>query len=239
MMLRVDDYAFTTALTREQWAWEFLRRNPAYRSDYAWFIATWRALEQDYGAPPHRDFLRWQADARAYRLEADAADAEGCAGDENRVPIECWMGARWGFHKFPLDPAVRAPTPEQLSWRPVRTGAIAVTAQSTDYLGESRIRLALGFDLTLPLPAQLEAAKFSLISIQTALRRQGVPVPASVACMRVQWTRCLRLLDAEATGVPLEEAAPEVQAPEIAADLRMARDLRDGGYRRILLLAEK
>ena len=45
-------YAPCAGLTRDQWAWEFLRRNPDYQRDYRAFIAIWRALEADYGAPP-------------------------------------------------------------------------------------------------------------------------------------------------------------------------------------------
>ena len=55
---KAQDYSFCESLTREQWAWEFLRRNPEYRQDYAWFISTWQALEQEYGKPPNRDFSR-------------------------------------------------------------------------------------------------------------------------------------------------------------------------------------
>jgi len=55
-----DPYAYCATLTRDQWAWEFLRRNPEYRSDYQQFIAIWRALEADYGEPPNRDFQRWK-----------------------------------------------------------------------------------------------------------------------------------------------------------------------------------
>jgi hypothetical protein len=35
-----EDYAFTADLTRHQWAWEFLRRNPDYRRQWAAFAAT-------------------------------------------------------------------------------------------------------------------------------------------------------------------------------------------------------
>ena len=47
--MMADPYARCAGLTRDQWAWEFLRRNPDYRRDYRAFIAIWRALEADYG----------------------------------------------------------------------------------------------------------------------------------------------------------------------------------------------
>lgn len=61
-----DAYSHCTGLTRDQWAWEFLRRNPDYQADFRRFIALWQALEADYGAPPNRDFQRWKRDPRAY-----------------------------------------------------------------------------------------------------------------------------------------------------------------------------
>jgi hypothetical protein len=63
------------------------------------FIAIWRALEADYGAPPHRDFSRWKLDPRAYGPLPGAAPTastkptgELCVVDDERVLLECWMG---------------------------------------------------------------------------------------------------------------------------------------------------
>ncbi len=160
-MVADDAYAYCATLTRDQWAWEFLRRNPQYQADYTQFIAIWRALEADYGAPPNRDFTRWKQDPRAYG-PLDAATTETlnpisgdlCIGEDDRVFIECWMGAKWGFHKFPLDPERVVPGPDELSWRP--------PPQSDVEVGEP-YRLDIRFDLSLPLPPQLDAAKFRLV----------------------------------------------------------------------------
>ncbi|MCL5060984.1 MAG: DUF6499 domain-containing protein [Candidatus Thermoplasmatota archaeon] len=162
-----DPYAYCAGLTRDQWAWEFLRRNPEYQRDFQAFIAIWRALEANYGAPPNRDFSRWKQDPRAYGpLPGDAKLAaptgELCTVDDDRVLLECWMGAKWGFHKFPLDPERIAPAPDELSWR---------------------------------LPPQLEDAKFRLVSRAAELRRQGLAAPKTVANQRARWTTMLRLLD--------------------------------------------
>jgi len=196
----IDDYAYCATLTRDQWAWEFLRRNPRYQSDYQRFIAIWRALEADYGAPPRRDFQRWKQDPRAYGplndAESGALDAttgDLCIGENDRVFIECWMGAKWGFHKFPLDPAQATPPgPDQLSWRPPPAAA----ARAVDDV----YRLDIPFDLSLPLPPQLEAAKFRLASRVSGLRRAGHAAPLSVANQRAGWTLLLRVLDAHSTG---------------------------------------
>ena len=71
---READYTFTQSLSRELWAWQFLRRNPEYRADWQRFWAIWQALEADYGRPPHRDFQRWKKDPRAYASDTACID---------------------------------------------------------------------------------------------------------------------------------------------------------------------
>lgn len=219
-----DPYACCAALTRDQWAWEFLRRNPDYRRDYQAFITIWRALEADYGAPPNRDFSKWKQDPRAYGplpgdAELAAPTGELCVVEDDRVLLECWMGAKWGFYKFPLDPERIAPRPDELSWRP---------PPQSDVAAEAPYRLDITFDLSLPLPPQLEAAKFRLVSRAAELRRQGLAAPKSVANQRARWTPMLRLLDGA--------TAPD---PDTAGLLGEAQALVAGGYRQILRLAER
>lgn len=228
--MNADADARYTTLTRDQWAWEFLRRNPEYQSDYTHFITIWQALEADYGAPPHRDFAHWKLDPRAYGpLDGSTSDVMGnatgglCLGENDRVLIECWIGAKWGFHKFPLDPGLDTPpTPDQLSWRPPPAPA--------SLPADNVYRLDIAFDLSLPLPPQLEAAKFRLISRSTELRRSGYPAPLSVVNQRARWTLMLRLLDAG--------TAKGNMKPEEAVLLREAQAMVQGGYRDILRLAD-
>jgi hypothetical protein len=221
--MAADAYAHCAMLTRDQWAWEFLRRNPDYRRDYLAFITIWRALEADYGTPPNRDFSRWKQDPRAYGpLPGDAELAEPvgelCTVDDDRVLLECWMGAKWGFHKFPLDPARIAPAPDELSWRP---------PPQPDAPADAPYRLDLTFDLSLPLPPQLEAAKFRLVSRAAELRRQGLAAPKTVASQLARWTEMLRLLDGD--------AAPNADTKGL---LNEAQTLVAGGYREVLRLAD-
>lgn len=217
-----DPYAYCASLTPDQWAWEFLRRNPAYQADHRRFMAIWHALEAEYGAPPRRDFARWKLDPRAYGpLPGDTAphapEDELCTIDDDRVLLECWMGAKWGFYKFPLDPACRAPAPEMLSWRP------APAARDSD----AATRLDISFDLSLPLPPQLEAARIRLVGHAAALRRRGIAAPMTVGNQRTHWTHMLRILDTDASA---SDAA--------SVDLRReAEAMVQGGYRKIPLLA--
>jgi hypothetical protein len=134
------------------------------------------------------------------------------------VLLECWMGAKWGFHKFPLDPDRIAPAPDELSWRPPPPSDGAV---------EAPYRVDITFDLSLPLPPQLEAAKFRLVSRAAELRRQDLAAPKSVANQRARWTTMLCLLDGAAVA--------DADAPDLLGE---AQALVEGGYRELLRLAE-
>ncbi len=235
-------YDYTWALGAAQWAWEFLRRNPAYRADYAAFITTWRALEADYGAPPERDFQSWKADPRAYLVVGEDEGADGCRVDQDKVLIECALGEKWGFYQFPRDPDLPATAfDEPQPWRGLSRPLQVVTGADLAYLGSDPARVALGFDLDLPLGEQLERARLYLGSLYARRRRDGRVQPRTVAGLSGRWCRYLRMLDAEAAGIPKDEAASVIVADDagsVADDWAAARRLRDGGYRDILLLPE-
>jgi hypothetical protein len=88
-------------------------------------------------------------------------------------------------------------------------------------------RLDIAFDLSLPLPPQLEAAKFRLVSRAAELRRQGFAAPKIVAHQCERWTTMLRLIDSAA-----------VPDADTATLLDEAQALVAGGYREILRLAD-
>ena len=235
-------YDYTRALLAAEWAWEFLRRNPAYQADYAAFITTWRALEADYGAPPERDFQSWKADPRAYLVVGEDGGADGCRVDQDKVLIECALGEKWGFYQFPRDPDLPATAfDEPQPWREVSRPLQVVTDADLSYLGSDPAHVALGFDLDLPLGEQLERARLYLGSLYARRRREGRVQPRTVAGLNRSWCRYLRMLDAERAGIVADEAADAIVedgAVRTADDWIEARRLRDGGYRNILLLPE-
>jgi len=195
------DYAVTETLSLGQWGWEFLRRNRTYREDWVWFQSAWETLESRYGKPPNRNFQRWEADPLAWRQVMDD-DCGECRIDQDSVLIECWMGAKWGFYKFPMSPDTDAPViGEQLTWRETDWPAVEVNADCADYLGEPVHKVALGFDLELPLRPQLETAKRYLQARQLRLRRTGECVARTLESQRGRWRLMLSLLDAQAAGV--------------------------------------
>lgn len=193
-------YGFTQHLSVRQWAWEFLRRNSAYQADWQRFDRRWQALEAAYGRPPNRDFQAWKQDPRAY---VTVDDAHGdCRIDQDKVLIECWMGDKWGFYKFPLDPATDNPvTEQQLVWRDLVTPVIRVTADDKTYLGESAERIAIGFELDLSLKEQIRKATRYLQARQSGLRRNNQLAMRSRTRLAHDWCLMLRYLDGHSLGV--------------------------------------
>ena len=230
------DYGFCEHLDLAGWAWQFLRREPAYRADYTEFIHVWRQLEAAYGRPPQRDFFKWKQDPRAWRPESEiaACGTEICPGENDLVLIECWMGAKWGFRKFPIDPAVDFP--EELVWREFPID-VEVIASGLHHPRKPEM-LALDFDLSLPLPAQLDAAKRQLISARQIKLQTGELPPRNAREGMPVWRRWLRLLDALEAGESLRAIGPELafDDPERAAAAAIA--MRGGGYRRLLMLGQ-
>lgn len=232
-------YRHTQTLDAKGWAWELLRRNPEYQQAYAEFIATWQALENDYGQRPQRDFFRWKQDPRAYQQAPQCRPGESIEQWQQRsgqdcVLIECAFSARWGLKKFPPDPSLNAAQlGDKLDWQPLPQLAHIIGPQDHDPLHQIDGQIALGFDLRAPLRDQLEQAKRFLIARQRHLqKRQGLNL-RSVASESPRWLNAIRLLDAtQAQASPQQIAAslniPEQQIPE---RLNQAQQLRDQHYR--------
>lgn len=229
-----EDYAFGTGLSGDQWAWEFLRRNTGYQAEWSDFNRVWQALEAVYGRPPDRDFCAWKADPRAWVAVGDCPDSD-CRVDQDKVLIECAMGARWGFYKFPPDPADDDPCGAgRLAWREIEQDIPVVGNNDRQWLGNDAARVALGFDLSLPLREQIERAKRSLQILQRRRRKSGQLEMSSLKTQCAYLGLMLRLLDAEADAA--DATAFASVSPDWGGLLDKAHVLRDGGYRRLPLL---
>ncbi|MEN8179022.1 MAG: DUF6499 domain-containing protein [Pseudomonadota bacterium] len=231
-------YQFTNNLNAEQWAWEFLRRNPQYRKEWREFSDTWKALEASYGKPGQRNIAAWKQDPRAWVPAAECTESD-CRVDDEKVLIECAMGARWGFYKFPPDSADDDPVGGgRLNWRdfPVEPALVHLEQVHSDVAPGS---VMLSFDLSLPLRDQLTSAKRQLQIEQRNRVRAGVIRAPSIAAHREQLCRLLRLLDALEAEVKPEQIQSNLYA-QTSAHYLEDRDeailLRDLQYRRLLLL---
>lgn len=229
-----EGYTYTRDLNGAQWAWEFLRRNPQYQAEWAAFHATWQALEAAYGRPPSRDFSAWRLDPRAWVHAADCAEGD-CRVDQDRVLIECALGARWGFYKFPPDPAEDDPAgADRLVWREIEEDVPLLGQADRHWFDEDPAHVAVGFDLSLPLREQLERAKRTLQMVQRQRQRSGEVRALSLRTRHEALTVMLRLLDAEFAQAG--EAAIAMVDSDWRTLLGEAHQLRDGDYRRLALL---
>ena len=229
----IVDYHFTATLTPPEWAWQFLRRNPEYQTDWQWFSATWSALEAEYGQPPERDFHRWQKDPRAYR---EAATSE--EGEKEVLLIECWMGQKWGFYKFPIDPARERPQlGTELLWRDVPITPRLIEQSDTDWLGVNAAKVAYGFDLRQPLTPQFEQAQRFLRVLQKQRSKPGKVILETPQQRQQEWCRYLRYLDAESAHAATEQIIEVLQLEAPTVFRQQAYKMIQTGYRRILHLS--
>jgi hypothetical protein len=235
-------YRFTESLSVAQWAWEFLRRNPAYQRDWRWFDARWTELESAYGKPPDRDFQAWKRDPRAWVV---AGEDEGeCRVDQDKVLIECWMGAKWGFYKFPLDPATDNPvSPEQLTWRDAPTPVAVANSEDCDASAQAAARVPVLFELDLPLRPQIERVHRHLKSRQHRLRREGRLTLRTRSALAPHWRALLRCVDALCVGATparigavLDDAAGAMCT--VNDLIEAAERLAGGGHRWLLTALE-
>lgn len=232
------DYDFLQGWSSAQWAWEFLRRNPRYRAEWKDFDQTWQDLEQAYGRPPNRDFCAWKLDPRAWVPAAECEEGD-CRIDGDKVLIECAMGARWGFHKFPPSPQDDDPVGEgRLSWRELHAEARLLEGDEAPSPDPAHARI--DFDLSLPLPDQLAWAKRRLQMLQRERVRSGLARSPAVSGRRQELTLLLRLLDGLDAGADRVELQQRLYADAPLAleeKIDAAVAMRDQGYRRLLLLA--
>jgi hypothetical protein len=153
------------------------------------------------------------------------------------------MGQKWGFYKFPLDPAHDQPAiGDELCWRAVEMPTPLITAEDVEYFRAGSPKVALGFDLARPLKTQLEEAKRFLVILQRRLQQNGQLHQYTVAGRREQWTLCLRALDGEASGASSTELATGIFPNDPSPESRLKRilfeayALMQGKYREILSL---
>ncbi len=230
-----DDYGFTERLSGAQWAWEFLRRNPDYRREWKIFNETWQLLETAYGRPPNRDFCAWKLDPRSWVAASECSESD-CRIEGDKVLIECAMGARWGFYKFPPDPADDDPVGEErLAWREFSIAPRLVEEPGDEWRAEEA---AILFDLAIPLRSQLVQAKRRLQIEQSRRIKAGKITAPKMSAQRVHWCLWLRLLDAVESGAENVMMAQQLDLEdleELAEALSAANSMLDGAYRRCLL----
>ncbi len=189
------DYLYTDNLKKEQWAWEFLRRNQVYQADYQWFISQWKALEKDHGVSPDMDYQAWKQDPRSYKIIDISSDQDAnCAISDDKLLIECWMGNKWGFYQFPQSPQLSAED-VNITWRPLLPEYQA--PDNPAEINKNELIQSIDFDLSKSLREQLDQVKHQIIIKQRRLRKQGTLEPFTLKGKKALWQSCLSYLDSK------------------------------------------
>lgn len=210
--------------TPERWAWEFLRRNPSYQSDCEWFLKF------------ASDFLP------RYSWRTNSAPQATSAQIDSISRLRVELGRRWGLAQIlPYErlfgdkgdwPPKSAPqfiedSPEGM-WLPM-DGPLPLNRPHL---------ITVQFNLKRPIDAQLRSAGRLLQDRQTELVVTGT-IERSVKPREREYRFYLRALDAMGHGLNAKEAAALLgkQATDTVTEwLRVARRLRNGGYRDLLWL---
>ena len=250
-------YANLRSTSPQDMAWQFLRRNPKYKREYREFARRYRALLDQHRDRPTKHPTRASLlnDPRAWVYEPPKRPKETERAWAHRVgnkgittPLWTWYAKRWRIRGMPVDPADDRP---QIWWS-LTPGMVRVLAPrgSDEFLSRKNGKVALGFDLSLPIGPQIEEAKCYLVARKDGLRRNADPTIPAVERRPNRGSRLitlLRALDARAARATIGEIGNVMflQTPNAYPDrnrdhvvrstLKAAIAMRDSGYRNLLV----
>lgn len=223
----------------EQWAWEFLRRNPRYHEDWHHYVETCASV---YGFSPDEanegvNFLllttaQWDSDPRleVFVPAKDANESEEAWRQRNgqdacRISLDRWLGNKWGLTSI-VDPSTDpgyvhfAPQP-RFEYKVTKNGTRqdwgchGMQAPPVDHLACAATVL---FDLSIPIDPQIEYVRKELEFIRERLRRRGeLEDVKSIRLRADKYRTYLRILDAYNSGIEEREIG-ETLMPEWAGD---------------------
>lgn len=240
-------YPDPETLTLQQWAWEFLRRNPDYQADYEKVIN----LPEWYPTillsnPKLENYI---CDPAAYPDESFEAYKKRCEEKGLDYKVQ-WLGhfysEKWGL-KCSL-PNPEDDQPIDLEFEPIEP--VRVLDISTEFMvdedgfiiwrEDKEGHLILTFDLTKPTKTLLKQA-------EQHIKRHKEPLfgkrKESFRFHVANFKKYIRLLDAEAQGAEIPEMASEIfsevenEYPDFIGSQRVrdsleaARKLRNHTYR--------
>jgi hypothetical protein len=243
-------YAFPGAADEIYWAWEFLRRNPAYRDDWARYARVIGPAPGDLDTflAEEWPYLEAGFKARNPTLPLDGFDCKppAAAGETLGHYVQRFEDGpdetRFSFQR--LDFGLTETYGVEAIWDPAenRPAGFALRLRRAGAAAEVRFT----FSLARPLDPQLARARKALTQarkLAVELAAEGGSEAGSGPAGR--YRIYLRLLDAEAAGVAPGDAAallyPQADGDGMARtlrgerDLAAARQLRDGGYLRFAL----
>jgi Uncharacterized conserved protein (DUF2285)/Family of unknown function (DUF6499) len=245
---------YSTALSPQGWAWEFLRRNKHYRDDWKrWsrFVKRWGTDEDAYNRCPFTE--GWECDPPAKKGETHEKYRERVSDAAAQMwPLAYLIRTRWGLLFDPIDPdrvadastkfILETPTERIRVWGGWNFKRIDQPLAPTE--------MAMIIDMALPLTPQMAQLRRHLRERQCDLVDEGkfkarIDAPRySSAHLRTY----LRILDARSAGAKPAEIIKTLYAREYKAfpayggrknfanAEHIAKNLRDGGYRELVQL---
>lgn len=197
-----DARKYPKRLSQRRWAWEFLRRNPAYQVAWHAYRDTVAAILSDNGG----DESAIEDDPRFRRSDPERLPGEDDAawvarvGRGTTIPIDTWGAREWGLEGcqpiFP-DPFSK-PFGVGFSGSP-RVCMAAEWKSPTPTLLQPETAFVI--DFRKPIDGQIEALRRYAENHQKWLAEKGIVRPPDTRNTRPEWPLYLRLLDAELSGV--------------------------------------
>jgi hypothetical protein len=200
------EYRFPRGFPKHRWAWEFLRRNPDYRKDWASVLTRYSANPEDYFGP----------DETRYPEPIPADDSWNEDPEHPNFYLPAHESAKWSLLDM-FNPATD--DPGFLTFN-LEFGTLSFKREGSPvYRGGTQYPWAF-FNLYLPLKPQLEAIRRALT---TAQKRHGIK-PRRIKHHRTLWPRYLRLLDAEIDGRTPKQIADALESEIDGLDERKVWD---------------
>lgn len=250
-----DGYPRADVASIEQWAWEFLRRNPQYQQDWADYAHRCRAVVPGFaqGAELTKDEFRSLLEHESLQVydppRLDDETEEGWirrVGKGVSMSLGGVMADKWGLSSF-YDPAREYSPLLSFADRPAAQWLPKHVLERGAYHLEASDQVMV-FDLELPLDVQLEQARIFLFAMQKRFQKEGKIELLSAGRQRPDlYPAYLRVLDAEAGNVEVVDIAKELlphlenSYPDYSASktvrnyLKAAKAIRDGGYRALII----
>lgn len=218
-----EDYAFTEHLSMERWAWEFLRRNPDYQTEWkeempaglSYFDSLRKAVRKDgpHGLAPCLSEIKPDDVYTRIWAFGVALQAEQLQEIDKNHPSFCFPSkkARKNWHILGyVNPEQDNPDTEKaLIFVDTYSRYCTPTISREDTAMVHNFRkteFAYPFDLRFPLKDQFKKAGQVLRKKQTEL---GYPIRRPERPIKPDdiWTRYLRILDAYEAGAKRREIA--------------------------------
>ncbi len=217
-----EDYAFTAALDKHGWAWEFLRRNSQYQQHYVEVPKLQKKYEKSRKASPlPKNSYILGSNLHIYDEEVFDPPRKG---DE---PVRSWMGRvisergyprryspvkwytkKWGILQL-VDPSCDLASKVEFLVGAGKPRLFELWESLSDYLmvqdsGDATVispeQGVVVFDLTRPIPPQIEVITDELKERQKKVKAATL-ITRKSRILKRKWCRYLRLLDGKAAGV--------------------------------------